>query len=110
MLNEAFYGKWLEFSKSDDRIIFVKYSDLINNLEEVMDRIQNHFAIQITESRAVEGKTIIPKVVSQSPLYPIKRGFSYLTRGYFDKPEDTDIEYVKDVLDAEFLSKLDYTI
>jgi len=104
-----FYGKWIQFSKETDRVIFVRYLDLLCNLEVELNRLEEKMGIE-RRFFARFVFPVVPRKVSQSGRFDISRKNYYLNGEYLKKFRAEDLEECNRVLDKDVVRDLGYRI
>lgn len=106
-----FYGKWMDFSKNDSRIYFVKYIDLLCNVDNELQKIVEHFNLSEKFIRKILGKKIfgINKVAHSGTFSEEKKKF-YTRKKYLKQIDKSDVNEINSKLDVQLMKDLDYEI
>lgn len=101
-----FYKKWLEFSRQSGKIVFVRYIDLLRDLDSELDRLTT--TMQLREkwlAGLLPGRV---SKVSQSRLFTEERRAYYLGEKYLEEYSDAALQQLNDALDPEVIALLGY--
>jgi hypothetical protein len=103
-----FYEKWLELASQTEKIIFVKYIELIKDLNNELEKI--------AYKANLKRKIIYPFIdkhiqkVSQSDEFTKKRKKYYLNEEYIDKYSDKKFKRVNELIDKNVVKALGYKV
>lgn len=101
-----FYGKFLEFSNQTEKVIFVKYIDLLKDSNAVLNQLQERMNLKKTIiSRFILRK---PSKVSQSSRFANERRAYYIEEKYLKEYSNEDLQLLNDSLDIEVTGLLGY--
>ena len=103
-----FYGKFLELSKQTDKIIFVKYIDLLKNTDDVLNQLEKKMNLK---SR-IRARSIrhIPNRVSQSSKFTQEKRFYYINEEYIKEYTQEELELLNKILDQDIVFSLGYKL
>lgn len=102
----AFYSKWLEFSEEvRDRIMIVRYEDVIHDFEHCMDRIKQSFGLNAANSEYLNIKR-----APMSRHFNVKRLIYYKTNAYMDMIGSKELNVINNLLDKGVLGKFGYEL
>lgn len=101
-----FYKKWLEFSKESDKILFVRYSDLLNNEEDSIKQIARKLNLSLINGGA---KNKIRKV-PMSHRFTSKRLKYYLNMEYLSDYSSQELSELNKYIDTEIIHQLGYQL
>lgn len=101
-----FYRKWLDFAVQTDRIVFVRYIDLLTSTEAELGRLEWLMGL----SRRWYAKLMFPSVpkVSQSPAFGKERRAYYERKEYLSRYVTEELRALNEALDHEVMSRLGY--
>lgn len=97
-----FYGKWMEFSKENPKIIFIRYADLLNNPLEQINTIANELGLPL------KNKVITTKKVYASKKFTDDKKDAFLNRSYMDKISPEELSQINNLLNADLLQRMGY--
>ena len=101
-----FYGKFLEFSNQTEKIIFVKYIDLLEDSNAVLKQLEARMNLKKNIlSRFIRRKSIH---VSQSSRFTEERRAYYTDEKYLKEYSNEDLQLLNDFLDTEITALLGY--
>lgn len=103
-----FYAKWLEFAKQTDKIVFIRYIDLLYDIKQELKRLEKLMRLK----RKLSAFFAEPryKLVPQSEEFTQDCLDYYLEQQYFAKYSKERLEEVNGHLDANVMLGLGYTI
>ena len=101
-----FYGRWLEFSQQTNKIIFVKYYDLLNNLDAELDRLK--LTMGLKPSFTSRFRSRAPIKVSQSKNFSDDKRSFYLEKKYLEKYSSADLQEINSLIDSTTIAGLGY--
>lgn len=97
-----FYGKWLEFSKQTDNILFIKYIDLLADPEKELCRIA------LTLNIPPVTKIISPEKVNSSKRFTASSAKYYLDREYLKAFSEEELITLQNLVDKNVMEELGY--
>ncbi len=100
-----FYKKWLEFSEETNRIVFVKYTDLLKDSERILRSLAERFGLD--QVKPIEADKRIKKV-PMSHRFSQKRLRYYLENQYLDEFTSAELQEINRNIDHELIRKLGY--
>jgi len=103
-----FYGKWLKFSTQTERIVFVRYFDLLNDLDTELLRLESTMNLKRKLWLPNRKKNI--RHVSQSDRFTKARLKYYLTEEYMKSFTKQRITEINGLLDPLVVLSLGYTM
>lgn len=103
-----FYGKWLEFSQKTERIVFIRYIDLIEDTNAVLNQVEARMKLKKNLLSRLFLK--IPNKVSQSSRFKDDKRTYYMKEKYLKKYSNEDLSTVNSFLDPQVTSLLGYEI
>ena len=101
----AFYGKWLQFSKETDKIAFVRYIDLLSDPEATLGGLRDRF--NLPEKKKIS-KIRRVKKVPMSHRFSASRVNYYLQEKYLDDYKTEELEELNRHLDHDLIQQLGY--
>ena len=101
-----FYGRWLEFSQQTNKIIFVKYYDLLNNLDAELNRLESTMDLKPSFTSFFRSRA--PKRVSQSRGFSDDKRSYYLEKKYLKKYSSDDLQEINSLIDSTTITGLGY--
>ena len=105
-----FYGKWLDFSNCKTNVIFIRYIDLLKDLDSELNRLKRIMGLR---------KRLFAKIfpnrgriikVSQSSKFTESRRNYYINKKYLEMYSDNEIEDINKKLDSEIIESLGYEL
>jgi len=99
-----FYKKWLEFSVQTNKIIFVRYIDLLRNPGDELWRLYNRMGLEKLCPYLVH--TI--NKVDQSDTFTDDRRTYYLDKKYLEEYTEEELRVVNDIIDVNVIHSLGY--
>ncbi|WP_158866643.1 sulfotransferase domain-containing protein [Maribellus comscasis] len=102
-----FYNKWMEFSREDNNVLFIRYIDLINSPNESINKIAKK--INLKKKFIFINKKLIVKKVAQSSKFDQKRLTYYQRKKYLKKFNAIEIDEINKLLDEKLLDFLGYS-
>ncbi|MCF8226895.1 MAG: hypothetical protein K9J30_13545 [Bacteroidales bacterium] len=100
-----FYRKWLEFSEETDRIIFVRYMDLLKSQLSVLKDIHKKYELTVKEPFEESDRL---KKVPMSRRFSRKKLNYYLKGKYLKKYTREELKELNNHIDHQLLEKLGY--
>lgn len=103
-----FYGKWLELAKQTDKIVFIRYIDLLLDLKKELRRLEESIGLK----KKLRSFFISAKCsqVSQSDEFTQDHLDYYLKEQYFNKYSEAKLVEVNSLLDLNVMSRLGYKL
>lgn len=99
-----FYRKWFEFSiQAPDEVLFVKYEDILGDLDMSLERIRANFGIE-----KIRGSIVNPDKVFMSKRFSEERMKFYKQGEYLEMISQQDRDVIGNLLDAELMNFLKY--
>lgn len=105
-----FYDKWREFAAQSDKVVFVRYADLLCNTEDELLRLEEQFGLQLRTMRKVRGRKLHLQKVSQSSSFTEDRRAYYQNSGYLSALSEKEINEVHRTVNPELLQFLGYEL
>ena len=103
-----FYVNWLTFSKEDDRIIFIKYIDLITNAKHVLTTIKNKYQLPLKLTKQIFGIYNQIEKVSESKNFTTSDLKYYTEKEYLKTLSLEDMEAINSKINQSLLQELGY--
>lgn len=103
-----FYGKWLELSSQTDKIVFVRYIDLLRDLRNELRRLKKMMGLRMKISGLF--------ATSRYNLVPVSEAFTqehfnyYLKEQYLSKYSQERLNEVNSHLDHNVMTGLGYVV
>lgn len=104
----SFYSKWLSFKRETNKIIFVKYFDLLQSHDKTVNDLQNQ--LELTEKWQLPFMSAKLKKVSQSKKFTDKRKKYYLDKEYLNEYKTDELYIINDKLDCRVVKELGYLV
>jgi len=101
-----FYKKWLEFSRQTEKIIFIRYLNLLQNANEELGFLESQIGLRKTFFAQFRSSTI--DKVAQSGQFSNDRRNYYLSEKYLESYNKKDLQTINSLLDPEVISQLGY--
>jgi len=101
-----FYGKWLEFSRQSERVLFVRYIDLLKNPDEELSRLESKMDLKKNLLSSIMTSAI--RKVAQSGSFSNDRLNYYLNEEYLDEYSKEELDLLNSHLDCQLISQLGY--
>ena len=101
-----FYAKWLEFSRQTNRILFVRYIDLLRDPDEELNRLEKRMHLK-KKFLYILRSNVVPKV-PQSGEFSIERRSYYLGEQYLQSYKKEDLQEINDLMNPEVITQLGY--
>ncbi len=104
-----FYGKWLELSSDHTKVIFVRYIDLLFDIDEVINQLECNLQLN-------RKKSIIPfrmpaySKVPKSSVFTVSQRDYYLNKEYLKKYSREDLSILNNILDFDVVKRLGYVL
>jgi len=95
-----FYRKWLDFSiEAPEKVLLLKYEDLIEDLNGTLQRIGEKFDLQRSTASVAN-----PSKVEMNREFTTSRSAFYKEKRYLDQISDQDKEVIQHLIDPDLLS------
>jgi len=101
-----FYKTFIDFSSQSDKFIFIRYIDLIDNLDKALEELEAK--MKLKKRLLSRMKLNKPKKVAQSGNFSESRRDYYLREGYLNEYNEEEIQELNKMLDPEVISFLGY--
>lgn len=101
-----FYGKWLEFANQTDRVLFVRYHDLIKNANEEMSRLE--LKMRLEKKLFLSNFSNSIAKVPQSSRFTKKKIDYYRNEKFYEIFSKKEIIKVNSIIDQEVVERLGY--
>ncbi|MGF1522776.1 MAG: hypothetical protein ACFBSF_10730 [Leptolyngbyaceae cyanobacterium] len=101
-----FYGKWLELSEETEKIIFIRYVDLIRNPSEELNRLEAKMGLKRRIFSRLVSDTV--GIVSQSSAFSDERRDYYVNAKYLDDYSHESLQEINALIDPKVISSLGY--
>ncbi len=99
-----FYAKWLEFSRENEQIIFIRYLDLLTNPLPIINTIAK--ALSLPEKNTIRTTN---KVYASKKFTSDKKD-AFINRSYLNKISKEELVIINNLLDKSLLQQMGYTI
>ena len=101
-----FHGKWLEFSRQTNKIVFIRYVDLLQNAARELSLLEATIGLKKRFGRRVLSSRV--NKVAQSPEFSNDRAAFYVNKLYLRSYTARDLREVNSLVDPDVLSGLRY--
>jgi len=101
-----FYGRWLEFSQQTNRILFVRYKDMLLDPEEELRRLEKIMHLKKRFLYMLRSN-VVPKV-PQSGEFSFERRSYYLSEQYLHSYTRENLQEINDLISSEVITQLGY--
>jgi len=101
-----FYGKWLAFSRQTDRIVFVKYIDMLRDIDTELHRLESAMCLKRRLLAQLRSNSVAK--VAQSARFTDERRSYYLREQYLSEYCLQELQAINDHIDLEVISLLGY--
>jgi hypothetical protein len=101
-----FYGKWLEFSRQTERILFVKYVDLLRDTDKELQRLES--IMHLKKKFLYSLRSNMVNKVPQSREFSFDRRSYYLSEQYMHDFTKEELRKVNDIIDPDVIAGLGY--
>lgn len=101
-----FYGKWLEFAQQTNKILFVRYIDLLRDPDEELKRMESIMHLK-KKFLYLLRSNMVPKV-PQSGEFSIDRRSYYLGEQYLNNFTKEGLQEINVLINPEVLTLLGY--
>lgn len=101
-----FYEKWLEFSQQSERVIFIRYADLLRNTSKELSRLEMKMCLKKKLLHRFTPSLV--KKVSQSGQFSSERGTYYLRKQYLKSYTAEGFKEINSFIDPNVISLLGY--
>lgn len=102
-----FYGKFLELSRESSKFVFVRYVDMLSDLEGTLGELENRMGLE--KSRFVGRRIKSPDRVSQSAQFSQEERSYYVERKYLSRYDPDSLGSINEQLDLSVLEGLGYS-
>ncbi len=102
----AFYKKWLQFSEESEKVVHIKYIDLLTDQETVIQSIKKQFGFEWTRGSEKVRKRI--KKVPYSSKFTHKRLRYYSDELFLKDFNQQALKEINNHIDHELIEKLGY--
>lgn len=101
-----FYGKWLDFATQTDRIVFVRYIDLLTSTAGELARLEREIGLR----RRWYSRLMFYSVskVSQSSVFGKEQRAYYEGKKYLGRYAAEELQEINEVLDYDVMVRLGY--
>lgn len=103
-----FYGKFLELAGQTDKILFVRYADMVRDPEAVLGGLEERLDLE-KSWLARFGLRVASKVPKSVEFTPERRAY-YLEERYLDELSDGELHFLNQELDEAVARGLGYEI
>ena len=103
-----FLNKWREFQKQTDKIMFIRYIDLLEKPEKILNQIQVKFELKNKFSIFNTKLTTTQKKVAVSDVFTQKKKDYYTKRQYLGQYSNQSLKSINDILPNELMQFLQY--
>ncbi len=101
-----FYAKWLEFSRQTERILFVRYLDLLRDPDQELKRLESKMNLKKKFLYSLRSN-LVPKV-PQSGEFSSDRQSYYLNEQYLQSYTKEGLKEINDLIDPVVIDQLGY--
>lgn len=101
-----FYGKWLELSRQTEKIVFVRYIDILQRPNEELSRLEEEMGLR--EKRFSAFVTSPVSKVDQSGVFAAEGYQYYVNEEYLKDYDKDELDAVNELLDKEVVRELGY--
>ena len=101
-----FYGKWLAFSQQTDRILFVRYSDLLRDPDQELHRLEEKMHLKRKFLYPLRSSAAFK--VPQSKEFSMERRSYYLSEQYIKEFTAEQLREANAIIDLDVLDQLGY--
>lgn len=105
-----FLSKWREFENQTDKIIFIRYIDLLEKPEEILNQIQEKFELKRKLSFFNSKLTLSQKKVAVSDVFTNEKKDFYVKKKYLDHYSNQSLKNINKHLSKELMQFLRYEI
>jgi len=102
-----FYGKWLEFSGQTNRIVFIRYIDLLKHPRRELKKLRDRFDLEVTKKLNSAGRI---RKVPMSHRFSSKKARYYTQQAYLDEFSREALAQLNMHLNREVAGQLGYKI
>ncbi|NER80315.1 MAG: hypothetical protein F6K42_12190 [Leptolyngbya sp. SIO1D8] len=101
-----FYGKFLEFSSQTDKLIFIRYIDLIKDVNKTLNQLElrTHFRKKLFARLTLRQ----PNKVSHSSHFTEDKRAYYTNKKYLAEYAEDELQTLNNLLDSHVISLLGY--
>jgi len=101
-----FYKKWYDFSLQSEKIMLIKYIDLLRSPEKIRTKFSNQFKIKARKDTASRDRI---KKVPMSRRFSSSRLNYYLEEKYLDAYSQQELDELNQFIDHDLIEKLGYS-
>lgn len=101
-----FYGRWLAFAKETERIVFLRYVDLLGAKEAALAGLEARLGLRRRWLGGLRLRRI--RRVEQSADFSAERRAYYLNQAYLDAYDPAELEALERLVDAQVRAGLGY--
>lgn len=105
----AFYKFFAQLSRETDRIIFVRYSDLLTDAEATLTRLAGEADMPRRKLSEWSGFNV-PRKVSQSGSFDSEKARYYTEREFLNQLSDQEIQEINNTIDLDLMTFLGYEV
>jgi len=103
-----FYRTWLKWGETTERIIFVRYIDVLENVEQELQRIRKDVGLKKRWQACF--LKMIPSKVEQSPNFDKERRLHYLEKKFLEEYSQKEIGVVNKNLANRVVKRMGYEV
>jgi hypothetical protein len=101
-----FYKKWINFQEENpDRVMIVRYEDLLLEREDTLQKVQEHFGLE----KAQEEFTNLSKVPMSRKFTDSRKNY-YVNQEYFNEFTEHQLMVLTEHMDKEVVDTLGYSL
>ncbi|MCF8069588.1 MAG: hypothetical protein K9L30_13470 [Desulfobacterales bacterium] len=101
-----FYAKWLEFSQQTKKILFIRYIDLLHDVNRELSILEAEMGLRNKLLHKFIAKNI--HEIPQSGKFTEDNRNYYLSEKYLDSYKKKDLQEINELLDPRVISLLGY--
>ncbi len=105
-----FYEKWMDFSQEDERILHIRYSDLLLNTHLTLNKISVKLELQNKFSTKVFGELNKVQKVKESGKFTSQKFKYYKNKEYMSSYSKESLKTTNSLINKIFIEKLCYGI
>jgi len=102
-----FYGKWMQFSQETEKVVFVRYSDLLSDSDAELGRIAERTELGVRRFSGLSPQCI--SKVPQSSLFTDERRDYYTQERYLEEISPEELVTINQIFDEDVMSFLGYS-
>lgn len=101
-----FYGKFLEFSLQTNKLVFIRYVDLIADTNSVLEQLKAKMNLK----KRLFARLMLRNTdkVAQSSLFTEERRAYYINEKYLEEYSDKELQIINQYIDWHVVSLLGY--